>query len=302
MSRKANYFVIGLFVLVGIATFIGAVAIFGSGALFRQSQSYVAFFDGSVKGLKVGAPVMFRGVKIGEVKQVLLEVDHRMEQVRIPVIFEIFKDSVMEVGPRPKDEGQIVRRMIEQGLRAKLEMESIVTGVLAVNLNFYPNTAPNFVGRMPRCMEIPTLPSTNALFEDAFGDVPISELVKDFQQLARNLAEFINSEGFERLPGELSGSAQDLRAFLKTAQQLAAEINSEFGPLSKDLRETAGSIKLALADIQGTFAKLQQILDQDSPARHELQELVREIKSAAVQFRELSEFLERNPDALLRGK
>ncbi|MCB0352457.1 MAG: MCE family protein [Bdellovibrionales bacterium] len=302
MSRKANHFVIGLFVLASISLLVGGLVVFGSGALFRESQRYVTYFDGSVKGLREGASVLFRGVKIGEIKDVHLQIDHQSESVRIPVVFEIYPDSILEVGQRPSGEGRVIRRMIEQGLRARLEMESIVTGLLAVNLNFHPETKPEYVGGMNQYMEIPSIPSTLDLLSDAFGDVPIGEVVKDFQKMAQGLSRFIESDAFQNLPHEIVQGTEDFRTFLASARKLLARLDEDLVPLSKDLRHVGSEAKETLVEIRKTVSNANDILAEDSPTRYELRELIEEVKEAAIRVRELSEYLERNPEALLRGK
>ena len=142
MSKQANKMAIGMFVVGAVVLAVAAIIVFGSGKFFVKTDFYVVYLPGSVKGLRIGAPVMFRGVKIGEVTQIrLYSVDKGMS-IEIPVIFKVDPDQIHDVGSVVEtdeaSEEQFLDEMIKMGLRAKMDMQSFVTGQKMINIDFFP--------------------------------------------------------------------------------------------------------------------------------------------------------------------
>ena len=144
MSKQANKTVIGIFVVVAIALVVAAVLILGSGKFFKQTLKAVCYFEGSVGGLNIGAPVVFRGVRIGSVTDVILRFDTKKLVFVIPVYIEIEPDKFSVIGVRPKQLGENLKTFIDRGLRASLETQSIVTGQMQVGLDFKPDKPAKF--------------------------------------------------------------------------------------------------------------------------------------------------------------
>ena len=147
MSKQANKTAIGAFVVVAVALGVAAIIVFGSGKFFVKKDVYVAYFPGSVKGLRVGAPVVFRGVKIGEVTQIRLYADRRENIVQIPVILEVDPGNFKNMGPPEENRREYLEKVIKSGLRAQLQMQSLVTGQLMINVDFYPDKPATVIGR-----------------------------------------------------------------------------------------------------------------------------------------------------------
>lgn len=302
MSRESNRFAIGLFVLGALALFVGSVTVLGSGLLFRETQRYVTFFDGSVKGLRAGAPVLFRGVHIGEVKQVVLQIDHRQEQVRIPVIFEIYPGSLMEQGDRPKEENAVISRMIEQGLKTRLEIQSIVTGALALNLDFHPNVQAKFVCEIPGLLEIPSTASAIDILGDALGDIPIQEIVTDVQNAIKQVSKLLESEDLQQLSGNLTMTMEDIRSTSKSVRDILENSGEKIGPLTTELQTVLRTADTSIKEFSKIADRVNSLLSDDSPDRYQISQLLKDSRDAARHIKALAEYLERNPDSLLRGK
>jgi hypothetical protein len=150
MSKQANKTVIGIFVVGAIALVVVAIVVLGSGKFFRQTLKAVCYFEGSVGGLNIGAPVVFRGVKIGSVTNVILRFDRKDLIFTIPVFIEIDPSKMVATGPEPKNPGENLKLLVDRGLRASLEMQSIVTGQMQVGLDFQPDKPAKFKATIHR--------------------------------------------------------------------------------------------------------------------------------------------------------
>ena len=125
MSKPANKKAIGAFVVVGLALAVGAIVVFGSGKFFTKQDSYVAFFKGSVKGLRVGAPVVFRGVTVGEVVEMMILADRRDRTFEIPVIIEVERDLLTVDGVLKSPEEVYTKVMPRKDEEIEAELEGL---------------------------------------------------------------------------------------------------------------------------------------------------------------------------------
>jgi paraquat-inducible protein B len=147
MSKNLSPTVIGAFVVGAVALLIVAVIALGSGQLFRKTQQFILYFDGSVNGLRIGAPVKIKGVEIGSVKDIRLETELGSQVHKIPVIIEIDLKKVIRRGVTREEamDPNTIREFIKEGLRGQLQTESLVTGVLYVGLDWFSETPLRFV-------------------------------------------------------------------------------------------------------------------------------------------------------------
>ena len=148
MNKKISPAVIGAFVLGAMVLIVAAILVFGSGQLFRRTKDFVLYFDNSVNGLRVGAPVKLKGVTIGSVLDIRLQLEKGAQVDKIPVIIEIDLEKLTSKGATAaaavNPEG-LHNLIVGRGLRGQLEMESLVTGLLYVALDFFPGTPINLV-------------------------------------------------------------------------------------------------------------------------------------------------------------
>ena len=167
MNNRVSPALIGSFVVSGIVLVVAAVIVFGSGRVFQERESFVAFFPGSVNGLTVGSNVSFRGVNVGSVRQVLLSMGGDSlalgNEYRIPVVFDIDQSMIESRGARVRlGDPEQFQQMIDMGISARLDTESLLTGRLYVALDFRPEADPVFFGATHEYPEIPTVPSPMA--------------------------------------------------------------------------------------------------------------------------------------------
>lgn len=315
MNKRANPAVIGGFVVGAVALAILGVAAFGSGHYFRQAHTYVLYFDSDVSGLKVGAAVKFKGVEIGSVKRVLLNVSamqRAADEFRIPVLIELDEDLLRERGARAElDDPQTLKLMIETyGLRGQLAMESFVTGLLYVKLDLLPRTPVRFVKEegVPYD-EIPTVPTP---FEEV--QMKASQFLAklneiDFAGIARSLSGTL--DGVDTLASspklraaieDLDGTLDSFRAAAVDLQRVANGVDHNFDSLSTSLAQTANAATASLQEARVRLETIGSALEADAPIIVQVRRSLEEFSNAARSVRSLAEYLERNPGALIRGK
>lgn len=277
MSRKASPTAIGAFVIGGLAIAIGAVMAFGGGKFFKDTITYVMYFDASVSGLRVGAPVEFRGVKVGEVRDIRGTISEDLE-IQIPVYVEIGEGRLQ---PRRADAAPIRREqaipvLIKRGMRAQLALQSFVTGQYYIALDFHPDEPARFVGDgvIP---EIPTVPSALSQLQARFERLPIDELAAQAIAALQSIETLVSSK-------ELGGAIDSFTLALREIRKLVAELERQVPPM--------------VASAEEAFS----IAGEDSSLRYELENTLGELSAAARSIRIFAEYLERHPEAMIRGK
>ena len=206
MSRKANPTFIGAFVVGAVALVVAGVVIFGSGKFFTETRKFVMFFEGSVKGLNIGAPVAFKGVKVGSVKEIRLFLDDRDLTLKIPVYVELEPKRITQIqgGGDPqkllkaKGVSTLIEFLVQEGLRAQLGMQSLVTGQLYVDLDFYHDKPLRMVGAEPGLPEIPTIASSLEELSKTVEKIPLEDLAQKLLAAIEGIDHFVNSPESER--------------------------------------------------------------------------------------------------------
>jgi paraquat-inducible protein B len=333
MSKKANPTTVGGFVLGAVVLMVAAVFLFGGGRLFRDTETFVAYFEGSLAGLDVGAPVTFRGVRIGSVTEILSVYNIELDQFYLPVVFEIEGDHFTNVGDPAQsnldvdpDDGQaFMNHLFENGLRATLNMRSFVTGQLNVELDTHPGTPMELKNYPAEYPEFPTIPSgiqritaTARRILEKLQDVPIEEIVTDTRDAVAAIEELAGSEdlraaiaGADKLINspDLAASIVSLRSALghfddatQSAARVMDAIEPEAKPIVTQLQETSDKLQAALDEARNAVASFEESVAEDSDLRVRTTQAMEEVQRAARSIRILSELLERHPEALLRGK
>ncbi len=250
-----------------------------SEAELTEKVPYVLYFDGSVRGLDVGAPVEFRGIRVGSVTSVDLVLDTQAETAQIPVTIVIEPQRVKRVGNRfAEDPYAGMNILVQKGLRAQLRPGSLLTGQLYVSLNFVPGAAKKeLIRRQGEPPQIPTIPS-------------------ELEEIARSLNSVL--ERLAKLP--LEAVVEDTRKTLVSVQNL---VNSPDVTQSlKSLRQTMEAADATMVQARATLAATENLVGPRSQARADLVELMKELKNAARSIRVLADYLERHPEALIHGK
>jgi paraquat-inducible protein B len=328
MSTKANPTTIGLFFAIGLALGVAGLALFSSRSLFHPQEKSILYFNASLKGLSPGAPVKFRGVTIGSVVEVLIRHNQASNDFAMPVVIAIDKklaqsrsDALVPIGSQSK-----LDQLIHDGLRGRLEAESLVTGVLYVGLDMVPNAPlPVFHQLTPEYHEIPTLPSeveqlmanlTHLLGDLAHVDVRgLSEKLNRLLTRADTSLSQLNvpeiNAGVINLLGaanrfittpDLTNSFAALRQTLDHADALLKRIDDRVDPLANSITNTLSGAQETLADVRVLVRNVSELLGPDSAIPADLKQTLEELSNVCRSVADLAEFLERNPNALLTGK
>jgi len=308
-GRKANPALIGVFVLGAVVLSVAAVALLGSGRFFAKRQQFVCFFTGSLEGLNPGAPVKFRGVQIGEVTKMLLrhgQPTTDLHVARLPVFIEIDQKLLVELAASPRVvnmDRETLDEAIKIGLRARLETQSLVTGVLYVGLDFLPDT-PAVLMLPPEGpeLEIPTVPTT---FQQVFANLEKVMHRLDALDLEALVASakgaFDGVNQLARSP-DVSRTVVELHDTLASFHRVTDALGPNVQPTMTDVRASLAQLKVSLESLNGTLVSLRSLLDPSAPLVVDLSSTLNELGDAARSVRALADYLERNPNAIIRGR
>ena len=255
---------------------------------YTERIPYLVEFDGSVRGLRAGAPVEFRGMQVGVVTDVRLEIDPAQDSVRIPVTLEIEPQRFgVERGPG-EQRYAVMAALVERGLRAQLKSGNLLTGELLVDLDFHADSPPAQLDRSGAYPEIPAVPAELEALEasvtailNKLAALPLPELVDDLRRTVQGIDNLVTSPDTTGTIAALNQSAVRLDALIGTLDQ-------RVGPF--------------LVQAQSTLASADGVVGANSQVRYDLNAVLKELTGAARSIRVFADYLERHPEALLRGK
>ncbi len=309
MAKQANRMMIGGFVVLAVILMAASLVIFGSGKFFKKTVKCVMFFDESVKGLNVGAPVLFQGVQIGSVTGIILQVDPAKLQHQIPVFIEFEPDKFTvraEDRKIARDPRKNITQLIDRGMRAQLTMQSFITGQLLIEVDFHPSTPVSLKGFIPGYIEIPTIPSTGERLARAFGDLDLKGIEKHLLSVLASVDRLVSSP-------DLTASLRAAKDTLQDARKLINRVERQVDPLAGDLKKTVRDIGKVAREADGKVAELatglnrtmadaRGVLSPEAPLVVELENTLKELAAMSRSIRELTDYLEQHPASLIRGR
>lgn len=332
MNRtNPNPRVIGAFVTATVILIVVMVFYFGTASFLNRSTQCILFFDQSINGLTVGSAVKFRGVPVGQVRRIMIRSDEQIEaSTAIPVIIEINRSRLEQDLGIPNDvfDSGWMQGSIDRGLVAQLNLESFITGQLFVEFSFEPDKMRDYQTHMESpngLIEIPTLNSSlDQITADVaqiisdVSDLDLEELSENVNRLlvnAANALEGIDSEGISRSITKTSdavtrfvesdtfeASLLAAREAFEDVSETAKSFNLSEGPLAERVDTWTVQITETLDALEVLSGDASALLKPGSEARYELESMLREISRAARSIRLLSEYLERNPNAVITGR
>lgn len=332
MSRKADPALIGAFVLGAIALAVTTILLVTGDDWFRKHSQHMLYFEGAAHGLQVGAPVVFLGVKVGTVKKIEIGLDESSRKFVVPVAIEVEPHIVRTKSGEQIDlrDRETLRRLVERGLRARLRLQSILTGQLYVDLDFHPDKPARFVATDPEVSEIPTVRTAVQELTAKLEGFPMDKFLADVAAIGTALSKTLDTPEVRNLPRRLD-------ATLKHLESLAARLDAKSGPILDETRADLVEMKKALVAAQSAMARLESAADRigtlasadselvrnltrasdelagaaqtvrrlaesESPTVQHANQALKETARAAEALRKLAELLEQQPDAILRGK
>lgn len=315
MSRRADPKLIGLFVLGAVALVVAAIAVLGSGRLFSRTDKYVLFFQEDLAGLNVGAPVTFRGVRIGLVTDIAIRYDATSGTVSIPVYIEVQPSKVIISGNGGTESPE---GLIAKGLRARLRTQSFVTGLLAIDLDFDPTEAGYRVGTETRYPEIPTVRSsiselraTLSGIASALQKLPLQDMVSQVASSAHNLDKLVGDVDtlvvmlngrLDQTTTELPGVLRNLSQAARDVSKLADNVNQGVPEIRAGALEAINRLNDTLAQVQAAVGGIGNNVGSNSPLQAQMEKTLADISDAANSVRALAEYLSQNPNALVTGR
>ncbi|QXP84762.1 MlaD family protein [Methylococcus sp. ANG] len=323
--NKANPTLIGGFVVGGIVLLVVCVLLFTQ-LKVSDAMRFVVYFTESVNGLNVGAPVKVKGVAVGNVVDIRVLADMDGSRVLTPVVIEVDPNKMVDrSGHVSKKRNRSIQPLIERGLRAQLQVQSLVTGQLYVALDFLPYTPVDLVGStldFHPYEEIPAIPSskekiTNTIDEvvSEFRQLPLHEIAAALVASIRRAEALLNSPKIESILTSTDQALQQVNATLKESRarlgpmlanldgaigdhrRLTNDLDREVQPTLKRLDETLLAATSAMRRIDGAAGSV-----NDPVLQHTLDAAIDEVSQAARAIRVLSDFIQRNPNALIVGK
>jgi len=341
MGKQASRAMIGAFVVGAVALAVAGVMVFGSGKFFSERARYVMFFDGSLKGLQVGSPVVMNGIKIGQVTDIHIVGDLAALKFYSPVYIEIEADKIRVAGQEKTTIREFMttkykyyQKLLDKGMKAQLVMQSFVTGQLLVSLGLHPDKPIRLVGLVKDVPEIPTIPTGLDELQKTIENVPVKEIAAKLDNVVTGIDRIVNSPGLKRTLANIEKATGDI-------DRLVNRVDSQVEPLSADVRRTLEEANKTLASAQGTLAQAEKtlafkegvpgqvatsLLETLSSARSSLDEsrkalvevqgltsqsaylgyevgtTLEEMRSLSRSMQSLTDYLERHPESLIRGK
>lgn len=325
MSRKASPRIVGAFVLGAVLLGVAAVAIFGSGQLFRESHTFVSYFHSKVGGLNPGAPVKFRGVEVGSVQEVRLNLDFERpsgaaaftdeggdpEDISIPVIYDVdarrlrARGSFIDLG-----DPAVVDSFINiVGLRATLATESLVTGRMYIELDVRPEAEWHYHGQNQPYPEIPAVSTGFEQIQETLqdivaelGEVELDSVIGGVRRILNGIEELVRSPDVKEGVGSLSGAIAQLDATLLSIERVMVSADTTLPSARESLEVLRERVVTTLDEMDSTLVAARTLARPGAPLTHELERALVDLAAAARALRSLTEYLERNPASLIRGK
>lgn len=317
MNKKKS-FTIGVFIVGAIVLVFLALLFFSGGQYFSQKERIIMYFDGSVQGLQVGAPIKLKGVVLGEITEIQIN----FQSDDKPVLTAVTADLALQ---RINRKDAVVDRKffedaITQGLRAQLNFQSFLTGLLYVELDFFPESPATIYGFNDDLLEFPTVATGFEQITKNLQELNLKAIADNLDQLTSRLNNIVNTGIIEQTLGSVKVAADNVAIASQTMGQdvsllrkdlnhtttelnkLLVTLNQQTPVLAKELQTSMQRIQQSMTQLDKATDSVHQSLAEDGPLVNQLTDTLEEISRSATAFRALSETIDQQPEALLRGK
>ena len=313
---------IGAFVFGGLVLALMTVVLFGNFRLFNPIDRAAIIFQGSISGLTVGAPVTFRGVRVGAVQNITLQFDQIAQAAFIPVTVQLDPDSVRVTGGESGSQRIDLQVMVQRGLRAELMTQSFVTGQAQINLDFDPGSQAILHPSLTKLPEIPTRLSAFQRVQEQLTKLSIGDLVKNADATLTSLHGLL-----DRLNQQMPVLFDDAKTISAGVNKSLDAATSAIGDLQKRVDETLGHIDRLMIDsdqqvtqrgadlhtllttstqtmmqLRESLGDLRSLTSSRGQARTNLEATLRDLAATAASLRGFANDVEHNPQLLLSGR
>lgn len=320
MSKKANRTLVGAFVLGAIALMLVALAMLGAGNMFSTPMRLVMFFDSSLKGLSAGSSVTFRGVPIGRVVDIRLIRRDSAVEFGIPIFVELDLQNQKQVETELFDNPEYLKRLIARGIRARLNNQSLLTGQLLIELDYFAKPVPvDRIGKLDYFENIPVIPTVPSQLDTVWqkiAELPIGKLADNLVVISEKLSALLDAPSLNSLLGNANQAMLDIHTAMdnmnhafQRISELAASLNVLTGTLNAQMPDELTRLQkmmtsyTKLADSARTSLKnLDGVVGPNALSVLEFNRTLHELGETARAIRALANTLERNPESLLLGK
>ncbi len=338
-AKKRNPARLGLFVVIALLLLFFVVFFLAGGELLKRKQKVVMHFGGSIYGLQVGAPVVFRGVRLGSISGIGLSYDRTKDMVVIPVTAELDREMLGNVsgGGQSDDPLRALPALVERGLRAQLAVQSLLTGQRYVDLDFHPDKPAQRVNGDEAVTEIPTIVTTLQDLQNQVDELDIKRLMDDISAIAGTARKLLSKPELDKVVQDLAATAANLNGLTdklnrqvdplvgsvrglsdntrqtladvsraasqvgESAQRIGASVDSVASTLGPEA-PLAKSLRSAADELALTAGALRQASANEAPLNQNLQRSLQDVSKAARALRELAETLDQQPESVLKGR
>lgn len=322
MSARNHPRLVGAFVLGAILLVLAAIVFLTSGGWFERRSHFAVFFPGSLSGLNKGAPVTFRGVKVGQVSSVTPFLTGKTDEpIQIEVVIELDRNVVeapegTESPYKTTGDAALAKVLIGNGIRARLTSLSLLTGQKAIDLDFTPEQPARFAGLSRRYPELPTTPTAleklGARFEqfsEKLAELPLDQMLEDVRQAIAAVRELLQSEdlreafaGAKRSADTLEPLLLDARLGVSDLRATLKRLDGETTQTGTDLRETLAVARARAEQLQGTLRAVETTMRGADDTRVEATRSLDELERTLRALRNLVDYIQTHPEAVIQGK
>ena len=281
MQNKKTYKMTGLFVIAGLLCFLGIVLNYVTDKFApNQDDLVVMYFDESIRGLSVGSSVVLQGVEVGKVHDINLLANLKEGTFKTPVfvLFNI-EDKLDAIDSAELDNKQMLDNLIAKGLRARLISANYLTGQLMIELVMDAKT-PAVLRGTGRYWEIPTIYSPFAQFSKDLEEIPLREILS-------------------KLGNILSDIDENLPIIMKSIGSVSASVDENLPSIMGNINSVAGNIKNITSKINNVMDKKN---GETTKTMNNFNSALEEISKASRSVKNLTDYLERHPEAIIQGK
>ena len=321
MATRTEYAVIGSFVLGAVALLVASLLLFGSGVLWQDRASFIIHFQSAMKGLNVGAVVRYRGVVIGQVRSVEVHVTPQNWRSYNSVIIEINARS-LHLGETSASLLETMPQMITNGLRAQTRLDSIITASSYIEIVIRADTPINILNDDDDqgLIESPAIPSEIDRMDRALASIDYENLITKLTTVLDGMSTAFGSNGLARtlatlpqvlddargmltgITEQVGGTATDVRRMVNTCDALARTVMVATTTITPHAQIALAEMSMAAQQVAQAAGSVHQLITDDSPQREQMNAAIRDLAASARELRDLLDYVERHPEALLKGR